>query len=166
MATVCKECRNCDWFWEDRDSDKECLGEKQPCEKFMCLKGGCNNTSYRQEIRRLRSENSGLHKELDETNELCEQLAQNIAGLMFELDEHSPEWISVDEQLPEDEALVAAVRISNNNAYLLFGYTIGGSWYYDRDEEVHEPVHYWTPLPDIKPLFEDKENNNEDTNSL
>ena len=89
---------------------------------------------YKQEIRRLRSENSGLRKELDETNELCEQLAQSITGLMFELDEHSPKWISIDEKLPEDEALVAAVRISNNNAYLLFGYTIGGSWYYDRDE--------------------------------
>lgn len=164
MVVVCKECRNCDWFWEERNPDKECLGEEQPCERFMCLKDGIDNmsgrtktteTDYKKETRRLRSENSGLCKELDETNELCKQLAQNIAGLMFKLDEHSPEWISVDEKLPEDEALVAAVRISNNNAYLLFGYTIGGSWYYDRDEEVHEPVHYWTPLPDIKPLFED-----------
>ena len=48
MATVCEECRNCDWFWEDRDSDKECLGEEEPCEKFMCLKGGRNNTSYKE----------------------------------------------------------------------------------------------------------------------
>lgn len=49
MAVVCKECRNCDWFWEDRDPDKECLGEEQPCEKykplkFICLKVGINNT--------------------------------------------------------------------------------------------------------------------------
>lgn len=49
MAIVCRECRNCDWFWEDKDFDKECLGEEQPCEKFMCLKGGCNNTPYKKE---------------------------------------------------------------------------------------------------------------------
>ena len=40
---VCKECRNCDWFWEERNSDQECLGEKQPCEKYKPLRNCYKN---------------------------------------------------------------------------------------------------------------------------
>ena len=47
--TVCKECRNCDWFWEERNPDKECLGEEQPCERFMCLKS-IGKSSHSSEV--------------------------------------------------------------------------------------------------------------------
>lgn len=58
MATVCKECRNCDWFWEDRDSDKECLGEEQPCERYKDFKqwgkaivnGFTDDDTWKQEV--------------------------------------------------------------------------------------------------------------------
>ena len=40
---VCEECRNCDWFWEDRDPNKECLGEEQPCEKYKPLRNWYKN---------------------------------------------------------------------------------------------------------------------------
>lgn len=149
MATVCEECRNCDWFWEDRDSDKECLGEEQPCEKFMCLKN--------QKIRRLRSENSGLRKELDER----------------------PTWVSVKDKIPKRDGdyLVYGTWNRSGDAVIdvvffnmLDGY-FRAAWNFhithwmnlpNFPNEVHEPVHYWTPLPDIKTLFEEKENGNED----
>lgn len=35
--SVCKECRNCYWFYVDTNPDLECLGEEQPCKKYVEL---------------------------------------------------------------------------------------------------------------------------------
>lgn len=34
MASICGECENCYYYWENNDTENECSGSEKPCREW------------------------------------------------------------------------------------------------------------------------------------